>query len=145
MPTVTTAVRSLRPGDVILEPLPSPVGGAASFVVLDLAIADPGPVGLQLGRLGPIAPHLSRVATVAWSADAVLEVVRTRFSAVEELLEGHRVKAWHALADECDALRKVADNLRAALAAADTERHDEEKWTAFYDALDPSLLERVPA
>jgi hypothetical protein len=78
MPTITTAVRALRPGDVILEPLPTPVGGAPSFVVLDLAIADPGPVGLQLGRLGPIAPHLSRVATVAWPADAPLEVVRPR-------------------------------------------------------------------
>lgn len=76
MPTITTAVRALKPGDVILEPLPSPVGGAASYVVLDLAIAEPGPVGVQLGRLGTIRAHLDRVATVSWPADTVLEVAR---------------------------------------------------------------------
>jgi hypothetical protein len=31
-----------------------------------MAHADPGPVGLQLGRLGPIPAHLDRVATVSW-------------------------------------------------------------------------------
>jgi hypothetical protein len=78
MPTITTAVRALKLGDVLVDPLPTPVGGATSYVVLDLAIADPGPVGVQLARLGPIPAHLDRVATVSWPADTVLEVVRTK-------------------------------------------------------------------
>jgi uncharacterized protein (DUF2267 family) len=78
MPTLTTAAHDLKPGDVLLEPLPSPVGGAASYVVLDLAIATPGPVGVQLARLGTLPAHLDRVATVSWPADAVLEVLRSR-------------------------------------------------------------------
>jgi hypothetical protein len=76
MPTLTTAVRALQLGDVLVDPLPTPVGGASSYVVLDLAIADPGPVGVQLARLGPIPAHLDRVATVSWPADIVLEVRR---------------------------------------------------------------------
>lgn len=117
MPTITTAVRALRPGDVILEPLPSPVGGANSYVVLDLAIAEPGPVGLQLGRLGSIAPHLNRVATVAWSADAMLEVVR----------DSGRVPV--------DALLEASRNTLARWdRALEEERHDEQQFQAFVDA-----------
>lgn len=78
MPTITTAVRALQLGDVLVDPLPTPVGGASSYVVLDLAVADPGPVGVQLARLGPIPAHLDRVATVSWPADTVLEVVRPK-------------------------------------------------------------------
>lgn len=78
MPTITTAARNLRPGDVLLEPLPTPVGGSTRYAVLDVAVADPGPVGVQLARLGHLPAHLDRVATVAWPADAVLEVVRSR-------------------------------------------------------------------
>jgi hypothetical protein len=76
MPTLTTAVRDLIPGDVIFDPLPGPVGGATSYAVLDLAIAEPGPVGLKLARLGPLPSHLDRVATVSWPAAALLGVRR---------------------------------------------------------------------
>lgn len=76
MTTIKTPVRLLAPGDVLLDPLPGPVGGATRYVVLCAAVADPGPVGLQLGRLGDIPAHLDRVATVAWIPDALVDVDR---------------------------------------------------------------------
>jgi hypothetical protein len=70
MTTIKTAVRDLEPGARIVSPIP----GEPVFVVLCAAAANPGPVGLQLGRLGEIPPHISRVATVAWQPDAVVDV-----------------------------------------------------------------------
>lgn len=127
MPTITTAVRALQLGDVLVDPLPTPVGGATSYVVLDLAIADPGPVGVQLARLGPIPPHLDRVATVSWPADTVLEVVRPKQPASAAgvpvdvsrslLRQAELFEQLFGLHDVLD-VAYVADSLRAAAGVA---------------------------
>lgn len=83
MATIKTRVRLLEPGDVLLDPLPGPVGGAARYVVLCAAVADPSPVCLQLGRLGDIPAHLDRVATVAWIPDALAIVDRPDLTPVQ--------------------------------------------------------------
>lgn len=114
MAIVKTLARALQPGDVVLDPIPSN-SSADRAVVLAVAIAEPGPVGLQLGRLGPIPEHLARVATVAWSPDYVVDVERPEPSRVDRILEEHRIRAWHALAEERDALRDERDTLAAEL------------------------------
>lgn len=127
MPTITTAVRALQLGDVLVDPLPTPVGGATSYVVLDLAVADPGPVGVQLARLGQIPAHLDRVATVSWPADTVLEVVRPKQPASATgvpvdvartlLRQAELFEQLFGLHDVLD-VAYVADTLRAAAGVA---------------------------
>ena len=75
MPTVKTPARALLPGDIVRDPFQGAQGHLLDrAVVLAVAFADPGPVGLQLGRLGPIPKHLDRVATVSWHPEHHVEV-----------------------------------------------------------------------
>jgi hypothetical protein len=94
MATVKTPVRLLEPGDVVLVPGPGLVlstAPGARLAVLCVAHTDPGPVGLSLGRLGELPPHLDRVATVSWQPDALVDVDRPDLTpaqaAAAELLE----------------------------------------------------------
>ena len=122
MQALTLRVRDLRAGDIIPEPTPAPVGGAAAYVVLDVAIADPGPVGLQLGRLGEIAPHLNRVATVAWNGDQVLQAQRpqpprrTPDATVDQHLDAVLRASGSALRHY--SMPKTLADMRAAMRAA---------------------------
>lgn len=77
MATVKTPARALLPGDIVRDPFQGAQGHLLDrAVVLAVAFADPGPVGLQLGRLGPIPKHLDRVATVSWHPEHHVEVER---------------------------------------------------------------------
>jgi hypothetical protein len=158
MPTLTTSVRALKLGDVLVDPLPTPVGGATSYVVLDLAIADPGPVGVQLARLGPIPAHLDRVATVSWPADTVLEVVRRRQPATaSEAYVEHRNQVARGLLQDVERLaagghaahvRLVHDEIQVSSAdvhasvARALEQTRVKAWHAMADDRDQLLRER---
>lgn len=79
MPTIKTPVRALKPGDTIAPTVP----GEPAFVVLCVATVNHGPVGLSLGRLGEVPPHLERVATVSWQPDALVDVDRPDLTATQ--------------------------------------------------------------
>lgn len=112
MTILKTPARQLKPGDLVVDPLP----GTERAVVLCVALADPGPVGVQLGRVGPLPEHLARVATVSWHPDYVADVERLDLTAAQ------------ALADELLAVaRGVA---RGVLPHPDTAR-------ALVDRIDP--------
>lgn len=70
MTIIKTPAHLLAPGDRI----PPAVPGEPWFIVLCVAHLDPGPVGLQLGRLGELPAHLDRVATVSWAPMELVDV-----------------------------------------------------------------------